>query len=63
MLSVMERNKKEIDNELSMLCFYMQGGLSFNDAHALSAAQRKSMAKVIEKHYEAMSGKTGSRLI
>ena len=63
MLSVMERNRKEINTELSMLAFYMQGGLSFNDAHVLSAEQRKSMSKVIEKHYEAMNGKTGSRLI
>lgn len=59
----MERNLKAIDNEMATLAFYMQGGLSFDDAHLLSPSQRKAMSKVIEKHYESMSGKSNSRLI
>lgn len=59
----MERNIKAINTEMATLAFYMQGGLSFDDAHLLSASQRKAMSKVIEKHYEAVSGKSGSRLI
>jgi hypothetical protein len=37
-----------------MLSFYMQGGLSFNEAHLLSLEQRQILAKTIQKHYEAM---------
>lgn len=63
MLDVMERNRKAVEGEMATLTFYMQGGLSYNDAYMLSAEQRKSMAHVIEKHYEKMSGKTDSKLI
>lgn len=59
----MERNRKAIQNEIATLAFYMQGGLSYNDAFMLSAEQRMIMSKIIEKHYEAMSGKANSRLI
>ena len=59
----MERNRKALTNEVATLAFYMQGGLDFNDAYLLSGEQRSIMSKVIEKHYEAVNGKTGSRLI
>jgi hypothetical protein len=58
MLSVMERNVKEINTELATLVFFMQGGVSFEDAHLLSAFQRKTLSSVIEKYQESMSGKT-----
>jgi hypothetical protein len=57
MLTVMDNNRKAITHELAMLSFYMQGGLSFNDAHMLSSLQRIELSKVIEKHYEAMDPK------
>lgn len=53
----MDNNRKAITHELAMLSFYMQGGLSFNDAHMLSSLQRIELSKVIEKHYEAMDPK------
>jgi hypothetical protein len=59
----MERNRKAIQQEIATLAFYMQGGLDYNDAFMLSAEQRATMSKIIEKHYEAMSGKANSRLI
>jgi len=59
----MERNRRAIQQEMATLAFYMQGGISYNDAFLLSAEQRMVMSKVIEKHYEAMSGKANSRLI
>lgn len=59
----MERNLKAIETEMATIAFYMQGGISFDDAHLLSPSQRKAMSKVIEKHYESMSGKANSRLI
>lgn len=59
----MERNRHAITKDIATLAFYMQGGLSFEDGHLLSADQRSAMSKVIEKHYEAASGKTNSKLI
>jgi len=53
----MEKNRKAITNELAMLSFYMQGGLSFSEAHMLSGEQRDILSKVITKHYEAMDPK------
>ena len=63
MLSVMERNKKIIDEEIATLVFYMNGGLDYNSAWLTTALQRKSMSKIIEKHFEAMAPKGGGRLI
>ena len=59
----MERNRNAVQQEVATLSFYMQGGLDYNDAFLLSAEQRSIMSKIIEKHYEAMSGKANSKLI
>jgi len=53
----MASNRAAIQHELGMLTFYMQGGISFNDAHMLSSEQRKMLSKVVQKHYEAMDPK------
>jgi hypothetical protein len=63
MLTGMERNRKAIQQEVATLAFYMQGGLDYNDGFMLSAEQRSIMSKIIEKHYEAASGKANSKLI
>lgn len=51
-LKAMQQNRNTIEEEIAMLVFYMEGGLDFNDAYALSSLQRQRLAKVIEKHYE-----------
>ena len=63
MIAIMERNRKAIQNELGMLAFYMQGGLGFDEAHLLTADQRRMLSRIIEKHFEASSGKSNSKLI
>ena len=63
MLETMELNRKAITQEVGTLTFYMQGGLSFDDAHQLSAEQRKILSKVIEKHYSSMNPQKGGNLI
>lgn len=63
MLSDMERNRRVILTELASISFYMQGSVSFDDSHLLSTEQRLAMSKVIEKHFEAMNGTKGSKLI
>jgi len=52
----MEKNRNIIDQDIMTLVFYMQGGISYNDAWLLTSDQRQRMSKVVEKHYEAMSG-------
>lgn len=59
----MSRNRKVINDEISTLVYYMNGGLDYNDAWLLTADQRKSMSKVIEKHFKAMNPKSGQQLI
>jgi len=63
MLSIMDRNRHMIEDEIATLVYYMNGGLDFNDAYMTTAKQRKKMSRVIEKHFEAQSPKTGGRLI
>lgn len=52
---MMEKNRGLIETDIATLVFYMQGGLDYNDAWMLTANQRKTMSKVIERHYEAMN--------
>ena len=63
MLSIMDNNRQAIQQELAMLAFYMQGGLSFNEAYMLSSDQRKMLSKVIQKHYESMDPKKKGGLL
>lgn len=58
----MDRNKKIIEEEIATLVYYMNGGLNYNDAWMTTAFQRKTMSKVIEKHFEAMAPKGGGKL-
>jgi len=59
----MDRNRAEITQDLATLTFYMKGGIDFSDAHLLSSEQRQIFAKVIKKHYDAMSGNKGGNII
>lgn len=58
----MDRNRNIINEEVATLVYYMNGGLDYNDAWLLTADQRKSLSKVIEKHYKAMNPKSGNQL-
>lgn len=55
MLSVMERNKLAIEQDVNTLVFYMNGGLDYNDAWLLTGLQRSRMGEVIRKHHEAQN--------
>ena len=58
----MNNNRKAIEAEMGVLTYYMQGGLDFGDCYLLSANQRRSLSKTIEKHYQQMSGKSGNMI-
>ncbi|CAB4123117.1 hypothetical protein UFOVP29_276 [uncultured Caudovirales phage] len=55
LLKGMESNRKLIETDIASLVFYMQGGITYNDAWLLTMDQRKIMSKVIEKHYASMN--------
>ena len=57
MLKTMAHNRKTIEDEIATLVFYMEGGLNYNEAYALTTMQRQGIAKIIEKHYESRSAK------
>jgi hypothetical protein len=63
MLATMDRNRDLIDEEVATLVYYMNGGLDWNDAWQTTAKQRKTMSKVIEKHFNAMNPKGSEKLI
>jgi hypothetical protein len=63
MLSIMERNRKMINEEIATLVYYYNGGLDYNSAWMTTALQRKTMSKVVEKHFDAMSSKSAGKLI
>lgn len=62
MLGDMEKNRKILENDVTSLVFYMNGGLDYNDAWLLTADQRKTMGKIIEKHFDAMNPKKSNQL-
>ena len=55
MLGSMNKNVIAVEKDIASLVYYMNGGLSYNDAWLLTSNQRKIMVKVIEDHYKAMN--------
>jgi hypothetical protein len=62
MLDIMTRNRKIIEEEIATLVYYYNGGLDYNSAWMTTSMQRKTMSRVVEKHFEAMSPKSGGKL-
>lgn len=58
----MEKNREIINQDITTIVFYMKGGVNYNDAWLLTTPQRKTMARVVEKHYEAMNGEKKNQL-
>lgn len=53
-----DRDIKAIKTELLKLCWYMRGGLSYSEAHALTPNEREYISKIIEENIETTQ-KTG----
>ena len=54
-LALVERYEKQsraIKEELLRLCWYMRGGISYNEAMMLSATDRKVISKIINDNLE-----------
>lgn len=61
MLGSMNKNVIAVEKDIASLVYYMNGGLSYNDAWLLTSNQRKIMVKVIEDHYKAMNPTKGQQ--
>jgi hypothetical protein len=57
-LDKMDRESKVLKEDLLKMCWFMRGGLSYDDAMMLSYRDREMIAKVIDKNLETAK-KTG----
>jgi hypothetical protein len=45
-----EAQQKEIKHELLKICWYMRGGVSYDEAHCLSYEDREIIGKIIKEN-------------
>lgn len=57
-LNRLEEESKAIKRELLKICWYMRGGLSYDDSMLLSFAERDIIAKIVDDNME-VTRKTG----
>jgi hypothetical protein len=57
-LDKMDRESKVLKEDLLKMCWFMRGGLTYDDAMLLSYHDRQMIAKVIDKNLETAK-KTG----
>ena len=48
----LERQSKALKEEALRLCWYMRGGLSYDDAMMLSQSEREIISKIIKENLE-----------
>ena len=58
LLDTMDRESKVLKEDLLKMCWFMRGGLTYDDAMMLSFRDREMIAKVIDKNLETAK-KTG----
>ena len=54
----LERQSKALREEALRLCWYMRGGITFDDAMSLSSADKQSIGSIIKDNLETAK-KTG----
>jgi hypothetical protein len=52
----LEREQENIHAEIRDICFWMKGGITWNEAWALSHLDRSKIINTIEKNIKAMTG-------
>lgn len=52
LLEQFEKDSKAVKKELFKMCWYMRGGLSYNEASMLSYEERKIINSIIEENLE-----------
>lgn len=48
----LEHESKAIKEEVLKLCWYMRGGLSYNEGMMLSMSERQSISKIVKENLE-----------
>ena len=51
-VKVLEQQTKQLKHELTKLCWYMRGGLSYEEAYFLGPEEREVIGKVVEENIE-----------
>ena len=54
----MDKESREIKKDVMKMCWYMRGGLSYQDAMNLSLKERESISKIVKENLETTK-KTG----
>ena len=54
----MELQSKELRHELFKICWYMRGGVTYNEACGMSPAEREIVSKLVKDNLETTK-KTG----
>jgi hypothetical protein len=57
-VDALDRESKELKSELLKLCWFMRGGVTIDDAFALSVEERSLIGDIIKENLET-SKKTG----
>ena len=52
MLNTFERESKALREEVLRLCWWMRGGLTYEEAYMLSPQERELVGKIIESNME-----------
>ena len=47
-----DENTKAIKEELLRICWFMRGGIGYNESHMLTFEEREIISKIIEKNLE-----------
>lgn len=51
-VKIQENEVKNLKDQLAKLCWYMRGGLSYEDAHFLSSDEREIFSNLIKENLE-----------
>lgn len=51
-VKVLEQQSKQLKHELLKMCWYMRGGLTYEEAFYLGSEEREIIAKVVEENLE-----------
>ena len=52
LLRSLEKDRKQIEKDIAMVVFYMNGGLNYVDAYHLSMDQLHLLSSTVNEHYE-----------
>lgn len=50
MIADYEKGTKAIKDELMRICWFMRGGISYNESHCLTPDEREIVGKIIESN-------------